>query len=483
MNIRYSLSFQPYSTKPSDKAVSHMEWKIVTTGEAELKKYIGKGYTINHIYKEEAFDENGYISKSNATLDNFASSQIIFVDIDNTKSQSIQDFTALLSILPTFSYYTPHDSLDARRFRLVYVLDMELDYDKWKLFAKFIHSQIEKDTSEIIKDKCGEINNQYANGATCISTIIPGDGLIHYDDYITALTKFHCAQTKSSKEWSSVRFDRKSRDGFDADFLYDLENLKPSNIKKKYGRRYKYVTRTEHEDWKEYTDPQSGETIYPAYQYTDKNYAERMWYAKYGSKVHNGENRRRKLFLRACITRLIDPSLNKSNVLYNVWLDRVDWFDNHDGVLKLDRLIEYVNCAFHSSIEELRSKLSINKKVIIHKFIKDKTLQAKIRAYALKQLQFQRIGDVYDTSKSVEQNVEYLTSIGIKISRASLFRFAKENGISGKIQKKNQIAEIQKLSELGKSKKEIMEILGVTIGQVNWARKIYKNNEEDQIFH
>lgn len=470
MNVKYSVSSHPYTGKPTDAMIAQMKWQVVSTSVEELEEYVGKGYTINHIYNAEAYDDDGYISKKNATMTHFLSSQIVFVDIDQTHFASIQAFTDVLSILPTFSYYTPSDALNARRFRLVYVIDTELNSVEWNLFSRFLHNQIEKDTMEELQDKCGERNNQYVNGAVNISSVVPGDGYIRYDDYIEAVCRFYSEKAEVSQS-KPTPFNRKTREGFDSDFIGDLEHLPAREIKWRYGHRYPYVKRTENEEWLSFYDSVSGETYPHAYQYTDEDYAEREWYGKKGEKVRDGHHRRKKLYMRACITRLINPNLNKSAVLYNVWKDCVEWFDNRDKVLTVDLLIEDVNCAFHFTIEELRQKLSYKKVVIIHSSIRDRTLQARIRGYALRQLHWQRIGAIYDVSKSIKQNLEELKGVGLKVSKTAIYRFVKENNVK----RPSATEEIQKLSEQGLSKTEIMKLLGVTIGQVKWARKKKRN--------
>jgi len=155
MKIKTCINRQVENKATNMKNFTELFQQVSVTPK-ELLKQILKGYSYCPLLKAE---KNGFCYRKNS---NFISTQIISVDIDNTKSkkriteeegyfsyeEALED--NYLKENASFIYQTPSHKDDWHRFRVVFVLDNPIeDTDKLKEIIKFLNSRYYGDISTV----------------------------------------------------------------------------------------------------------------------------------------------------------------------------------------------------------------------------------------------------------------------------------------------------------------------------------------------
>lgn len=407
------------------------------------------------------------------TDNNFIGSQCVFVDVDYTRFESIDEYLACLTFLPSAVYMSYSDKSEkhgivSRRFRMVYVFDSVLGKDDFKNVAKAIHRQIEKDTHEIMYDNCGTLFSQYMNGCFGNTEHYNTNLIYSIGDFIltTATDSINEKKTVEEKtvEETSCTKAKKTVVQIDKHFLADLHDMSYKSFVRKYSKIYKYFTHTVYEDF-----------INGVYKFTDENFVALFWNDE---KVQDGNKRRKKLYDRAALRRIMKPNVSVEELIYNLYIDVYRFFDNSDDVLNADLIIAKAKRAFLIPIEDLKDKYSNvldyyknNKpEFVINQTIIDKK---KAVGEVRKQLKDEKIGELYDLDKSVEENIVFLNANGIKVAKSRIYQFLKENGLK---QEKKVIAYNPELSV-----RENMKRNNCTKYQVEKAKKEYELQHQQQV--
>lgn len=345
----------------------------------------------------------------------FQGAQTVFVDVDYTRFDNVMDYASTLTYKPTCIYMSFSDRKEkqgrvSRRFRMVYVFDHILDKKEFRHVAQCINDRIVFDTSEPMDDECGTRMSQYMNG-------VYGNNEVYKSSIIYSVSDFPEEQPEWMDNSNTTAAPQQQGITFDEKMLNDMGNYNYDDFVHFYSWKYPYRYRTEGLDW-----------IDGLYQFTDENYLQLWWYRE---RQLDGMNRRRKLFKNACLRRLMFPDMTPDAALYNLYIDFVRFFDNSDGVIKLDTLVRKVKNAFEKTPEqllaycdrEIRYWKEHKPQFIIHPGNKcDWSLITEIR----KRIHWQEIGNNYDRTLSVQQNLQN----GLNVSAATLYRYCKENFIA-----------------------------------------------------
>ena len=156
-----------------------------------------------------------------------------------------------------------------------------------------------------------------------------------------------------------------------------------------------------------------------------------IWSNKHAriSKFKDGEGRRKRLFVDACIIRKIEPDITFEKLLYNLVYRRMRYYDNRDEVLTNKVLIEkakYVLDLPLSDLDDLEptkhGKFTTSKEYCIEHNLKRKSYARIIQ----KDLNYQSIGEWYDLNKTISENYEYAKQNDIKVCISTLRRFCKD---------------------------------------------------------
>lgn len=372
----------------------------------------GKRYQSYPVYRQ---GRNKGCMKLNFKSDRFfRGSQTVFVDIDYTRFKTIPEYLDCLTFKPTCAYMSYSDKLDkdgitSRRFRLVYVMDRELNKMNMNIVNRYITDCIIRDTGEPMADECGTRASQYFNGSC------NGEFYVTYNIYsrldfpenLPDVTVQPPSPPSQQTSLPTVEFDDR--------LLHDMGTMDYKTFMHYNSRKYCYFYRTERADW---TDG--------LYQLTDESYLQLWWHRE---TITDGNHRRRTLFKRACLRRLINPYVDANTLLFNMYVDFNRFIDNSDHIITLDTLMRRTRRAMTMTYDELRDycQYEINywkkhrPKFIMHP--KAPKSQAFIN-YVIKRIHYAELDLSYDRTKSVQDN-----AAALGISPATLYRYCSDRYI------------------------------------------------------
>ena len=151
-------------------------------------------------------------------------------------------------------------------------------------------------------------------------------------------------------------------------------------------------------------------------------------------KYRDGEGRRKRLYVDALIIKAIRPDITFIELLYNLVFRRQHYYDNSDGVLENKLIIEDANAVIAMSSEEIDARISNSRHGMFSTdpewcALHNVTRRKHSRTVA-KMINYGKIGEWYDVGNSVLENLKYAVDNGIKVSKMTLIRFCRENGIN-----------------------------------------------------
>ena len=425
-----------------DYAVSGYSFCNLFSFNPDKKYWIECGRYWNKTYPVYRRGINKDYFKLNFKQDKFfKGSQVIFVDIDYTHYDNIYEYIDALRYTPTCVYTSFSDNMlkggyISRRFRLVYVFDKVLNAEEFRTTTINLYQQIIEDTNEPIEDYCGMGVSQYMNGSNSNETYI--SNIIYSIDDIEPIVYIEHAKEESKKQKIT----------FNNEMVKDMETKPYKTVVEKWWcKGLRYITKTE----KEFTTYYSTDT---------ENYYSLFWH---NEKVEDGNHRRMKLFIRAAIRRLMKNDITPDELLYNLYIDRYRFFDNSDDELTIDVLKSKVKGAINTDISIIKGFTKDYKKPT---FIINPEVSNKRQAIGMarKEITDNKIGEIYDTSKSVKENLNTFKELGIKISQTRLYKWVKENNANQK-----QIINYNPNLSI----RENMKQMNCTKYQVEKARKAY----------
>ena len=181
------------------------------------------------------------------------------------------------------------------------------------------------------------------------------------------------------------------------------------------------------------------------------------------NRVEDGSKRRKKLFERICLRRVIEPNVDAETLLFNAYEDRERFFDNSDGVLSIECLVRNVESAMKLTIEEIKETYSENIEYLKSKrpksgIIFKPCVSIERRSEILKILRWEKLDSIYDPSISLSQNLINLNENGFEIGKDALYSYCKEHGISTCPNKLTD-DEIKVLLDINLSVRKNLEIL------------------------
>lgn len=440
--FRLSISTVPYTDKNSILwgKVKYQQREISISDFVELVK---QGYCFCHCFKSK--EEVMYQTEKRDS--NFVSAQMVFVDIDDAEIPMCK-FVAELSKQPTVSYTTPNNHTGKSkwlyRFRLCYLFDKPItDANDYSALYDSIMQSVCNDVVEFVsKDNCGrKVSQQFGGNARNDVEVITSNNVFTFLDFPFQNNNASLSSLLFSNGRSRLR--NVDVEINDTKFMADVNSLNPSDLINKYRDRYKYFTHTE----LEFND---------GYALIPENYQEiyRSWYRdtiekKNGDvmqitairKVRDGQGRRKKLFIAALIMKSILPSITFEHLLFNLINERYYYYVNTDKVLTNDVLMDIAKNVINTPIGDIHLQSKHKKRFVVDKSY---CAQYNIKPNAMKNvvrkiLHDAEIGEVYDCSKSVKENLALLKEMGIKVGKTKLYDWCKENGINTKGQKTMEV--------------------------------------------
>ena len=472
------------------RGVSFVE---TTLTSEELLDSLLKGHCFCHIFNLSKSERraDGTFGASMKKNDKFKSAQVIGIDVDHTNYKCAEEYVAKLSLQPTF-YYTSYNNQQedkGARFRLMYVLDQKIEsVYMFRFVANKIISLIGSDTGEIGKDEHGEeyidsASNravQYFNG-TCINNpnLIISKGITNkiytlkdfgvksHNEYIDYLLNF-CDYSSYSKDREiaigkelkaktnkNYKLNRKTMkfehvsvfepdedlDIFDdfsqhfRDYLPDYDSTTEATL----SQWDKYMTDKNYTKFKRCAAWNQLRSRCRYFFRKEKQYWEKELYqiieADYFSLKHylqiqkDGDKRRKKIYSRMCLRRIMYPRISKTHILCNALIDIMKYFDNSDGVLDSKFLKKSVSTCFSIPIEELQERCASYIEKRQERNPRKGIIYKNRKAYC-RETTYLIIDDYYNPILSIKENLDFINSQIPKfsISQSTLSRYCKDRG-------------------------------------------------------
>ncbi len=401
----------------------------------------------------------------------FSGAQTIFVDVDYTNFTDIQEYINCLTYTPTIVYPSFSDNSEkkgvvSRRFRMVYVFEDMLDEYNFKQVTNTLYNQIEEDTNEDISDSCGCSFSQYMNG-TQSKEVYTSDFIYSASDFPVIEPEYQVVEEiveEEKVEEKEVNQEYKVSDEIYNDLIY-MDNYEMF-VQKWYAKGLRYFTKTELD---------FGDKYYMLTEGTD--YC-KLNYFRY--KVKDGEKRRRKLFLRAALRRLMKPDVTPDELYYNLIIDLFKFFDNSDGVIDADCLRRKVEYSYKVDIDTIRTWNNNSTKFVINPDIA-KEYKYTAEGKARKEIKDNQIGEVFDREKTVKDNQIELAEKGIYFTTGRLYQWCRDNHIKPVKKsirnKENGIGEYNPNLSI----RENMKALNCTMYQVRKMKKLYEERSRPRL--
>lgn len=351
----------------------------------------------------------------------FKESYTVFVDIDSTRFQKVDAYINKLTFKPTCVYMSYSDGLEkneiiSRRFHLVYVFDSPLGKQDFLKVSEVITKQIEEDTGEIVEDYCGTRLSQYMNGCFGNQEVYKTYLVYSILDILEKAEKFSIPIIVKEKppvsfnEWVLIDFDNFEEEEF---------KIKPCWIN--CLSTYTYLWRITKPEW-----------INGAYQFVDPGYFRLFFYPE---KVEDGNKRRRKLYERMCLRRIMKPDITSEELQFNTIMDVLKFFDNSDRVIDSDFIKRNITNCFSYSVEELIEQYSTEIEYLKKIFYPRRGIIYRTRSHHTREITWCILDEMFNDNLSIKENFENINNDGFPISLRSLYDYVNDRGIviKGKI--------------------------------------------------
>ena len=316
-----------------------------------------------------------------------------------------------------------------------------------------IAESIRKDIQDVeIKDNCGRTpSQQFSGNAKAECELYVTDNVFSHSDFpyqsnnvsfSSSLSISNENLSKSAKKDDDTVIGVKDLIIADKSFISDINTLSPYDLIDKYRTKYRYFTHTE-------LHFQDGYALIPSdYQeiyrqtYMDsfiKNNGDEIKFSAV-KKLRDGDNRRKKLYIAGLIMKNILPNITFENLLYNLICERTYYYDNSDRVLSNKVLANIARNVVNIPLEKIqlqskrkKRKFCVDKSYCAMLGISPNAMKNKVR----KMLKDEEIGNAYDCSLSVAENLAAFKEMDISVGKSKLYQWCKENGINTKGEKSN----------------------------------------------
>ena len=445
-----SISTQSYSDKNLIKWNS-VEYQRQSITVEEFARLIKEGCCFCHSFKTKGL-LFGLSEKNDA---NFLSADMVFVDIDDSDIE-MNDFVDCLVKKPTLYYTTPNNHTEKSnykyRFRLCYLFSLPIyTVETYHSLYDGIAESIKKDIQEVeIKDNCGRTpSQQFSGNAKAECELYVTDNVFSHSDFPFLNNNALFSSSLSISNGKLLKSAKKDNDAVievedlviaDRGFISDVNSLSPYYLIDKYRTKYRYFTHTE-------LHYQDGYALIPSdYQeifrqtYMDSFIKDNGDEIKFSvvKKLRDGDNRRKKLYIAGLIMKKILPSITFEHLLYNLICERT--YYNSDRVLSNKVLANIARNVVNTPLEKIqlqskrkKRKFCVDKSYCAMLGISPNAMKNKVR----KMLKDEEIGNAYDCSLSIAENLAAFKEMDISVGKSKLYQWCKENGINTKGEKSN----------------------------------------------
>ncbi len=390
------------------------KWKIWDPIMKDVSSY---SYDAYPVYKRGA--NKGYFKVNVKSNQFFRGTQTVFVDVDiKNKYASIEEYVSRLTKKPTCAFYPYRDGkmgcVDFHQIRLVYVFNSILDTKDFESVSYRIYGMVERDTGECIHS-ISISRSQYITGGdnpdTYNSSIIYSkedfSSDYNIEDYVSLSNRGKARKPKESNEPTPPQFSD--------ELVCDMQYMP-----------YKYVVRKWNDQGLEYITHTPVDFGDDDYKIVTDDYV-KLHYIH--DKSWTVEQRRKTLFVRTSLRRIIKPNITADELLYNLYVDNEELFDNSNGVLSIDVLQECVREALLTDMDTIKKMNTGTKK---QTFVINPNVSNRRKAIGATRTSItnKKIAEMFDTTATIKDNLVRLNQRGLKIGKSRLYEWCKENNIT-----------------------------------------------------
>ena len=385
------------------------------------------GYCYTPIFNSAVF------TMSDKTDANFQYSSFVSIDIDHTQVD-MNTMVDGLVYKPTLSYTSCSNGQDGKySYRLIYFFNDEIN--STGEYANYVHTLLAANQIPIDEiDKRSIKASQYYNGNGCGNINLNIYNIVYdkidfndyYKDYYSNTSSESINITHIHTPTTIMTYDDTFKD---KQFEVDFWSMKMEDILVKYLDVYPNI---EHTPLPEVSD----DTPYIMFP-SDYIEIRRYWTSKDGGraiKLKDKEGRRRKLFINGIIRRRINPNITFDNLLYNLLYELVYYVSNYDAenIIDMREIYNITRSVMKADLSRSDGMKGTSRKFMVNPnyCAKHGVSRKKARVIASKSISGNRIGELYDCSKTDKENLEQMKQQGLEISLVTLKRWRKENGIT-----------------------------------------------------
>ena len=443
-----SISDKGYDHKPIEDEIRHLRFSKKTVDTDDFLNYMLEGHCYTGVY---SYDSLGMKQKTN---ENFRYSYLVTIDVDHSH-ETMNEMIDRIEFKPTCAYTSCRNGLeDECRFRLVYCFDERIEgkEEYWNyVYTVLAANGLELD-GKVIDNKSREAIQYFnGNGTSTFDFTVTDliyckeDFKLYYKDYFILYNTSNNINNKDNKSIIENYINNKHphnnihlNDTFEnEEFGKDYWNMEDGEILYKYMNVYPNLEHTP----LPIVDDDTPYIIYPS-DYIEINRTVEVNGKKIriteGSKlkIKDGQGRGRTLFFNGILRRMIKPDISFDNLLYNLLFEFYHYMTNYKaeniiGRREIYNTAKAVMRADLTRYEYLRNRPHKGYTTNPDYCAKRNVSRNKFKGTAGKLIRYQQIGELYDCSKTVKENVKIMKAYGIKqISEPTLKRWMKDNGIT-----------------------------------------------------
>ena len=442
--INLAVSVNGYNAKPAKLEFSRCYYEYRELTQDELVKCVFEGRIFVHNFKIVNGSKDGqFVRTLNQRDCNFLYSNCLFVDVDDSPL-SFNEFISKLDKKPSIAYTTFSNGVKGNRYRLVYMLTDRIESKKeFKKVMKGLVGYIRVYFPDFKVDNCCYNPTQPMYGTYSLnnnddddekpkplkyvseSYYSKNDFLPYYNEEEGENKK---VSSSSNREESKRNYEKKVSDRvFVNEFLnldlYDKDAVKA--FLKKYSTKYPYFYQTKLEGME---NPDIPYFILPD-KAEDYQCIHRIFGVEDGKltikKVPIG-SRKRIMYISCQLRKVMKKDVTPEHLLYCLIFDLTHYFDLSNKDIELKDIYDTAFNAYNDPITiELKKD---DRKFIVNGLYCEKYNKTKkqIQLLARREMNDVVIGECYDFSVSVKENLKNLKELGLKVSQVKLYRFVKE---------------------------------------------------------
>jgi hypothetical protein len=441
MSYNISITEKAYSMKPSKGDYPKMKFEknsfsSLTTFFDAIKE--GHTFCYNMQDNDEPF------KMSYKTESNFAYTQLVVVDIDNTTIEP-SVFYAQSTLTPTYVYTSfSHAPQEGKiKYHVLYALDEKITSKaQFEQVYDAISTAIHTDFPSIELDDSMRSVAQCTNGT---SSLLP-----NFEEYYNpnqldtySLSLFNLERQENNRKSNDKQnatdecplkdINRKENRRYilslNGQFEEDLKSMDLMDFLSKYSVLYEYREQSIamfNEQHYEMLDNTNAELIFTFYT-ADLGYGKTC---RVRRKIRQGEGKRCKtLIAHGLAFRVIFPNITDEHLVYCLLYDLYLNFDYADGKYDANRICEIAALCMKYDMKKYTSKHR-NKYHVDTDWCRSQSIKPIAYAqHVRKLLTDEAIGELYDTNLSVRENTRILNENGIKVGKSRVGQFKKEHNL------------------------------------------------------